>query len=251
MNIKTLKSSLVLPLYALVASVLVISNNTHAQTTQDSTSEILLPELSQKLNLKIDSVADSPVPGLMQVFTDKGVFYVSDNQEFFLQARVYNVKDGIVDETENALKDMRLMGVEKFADSVIEFKAKSEKYVINVFTDYTCGYCQKLHAEVQQYNDLGITVRYLAWPRSPENTQPFNNMISIWCAKDKQKAMTEAKAGGSIASASCENKVIEHYNFGRGLGVTGTPNIILPDGSVIPGYRPASDVAVILKDLGE
>ncbi len=40
-----------------------------------------------------------------------------------------------------------------------------EKHVITVFTDITCGYCHKLHEQMADYNALGITVRYLAFPR--------------------------------------------------------------------------------------
>lgn len=207
-----------------------------------------LQNLSEKLSLRIDSVADSPVPGLKQINTDRGLFYISDNGEFFLQARVYNVTEGIVDETENALKDVRLEGMARFADSAIEFKAKQEKYVINVFTDTTCGYCRKLHNEMQELNDLGITVRYLAWPRAGLNSQVYRDTVSIWCSKNPQKAMTEAKAGAQVASASCENKVAQQYNFGKSIGVNGTPNIMLPNGSVIPGYQPAQAIAQALKD---
>lgn len=45
---------------------------------------------------------------------------------------------------------------------MIEFKAPNEKYAITVFTDITCGYCVRLHSQIKEYNDLGITVRYLA-----------------------------------------------------------------------------------------
>ncbi|MFL9802075.1 thioredoxin fold domain-containing protein [Vibrio cyclitrophicus] len=40
-------------------------------------------------------------------------------------------------------------------------KAKNEKHVVTIFTDVDCGYCRKLHQQMDDYNDLGITVRYL------------------------------------------------------------------------------------------
>ena len=49
---------------------------------------------------------------------------------------------------------------------MITYKAENEKYVVNVFTDITCGYCRKMHAEMADYNARGITFRYLAYPRS-------------------------------------------------------------------------------------
>ncbi|GLR72705.1 bifunctional protein-disulfide isomerase/oxidoreductase DsbC [Agaribacter marinus] len=215
----------------------------------DVKSKEFTNSLGQKLKLRIDAVADSPIPGLVQLYTDRGLFYASDDGKHFLQARVYNVENSIVDVTENALKDMRMSGMGKFEDSAIVFKAKNEKHVINVFTDATCGYCRKLHNEMDQLNDLGITVRYLAFPRAGVGSSVYNDAVSIWCSKDPQDAITRAKAGETVASAKCENQVAEQYNFGKQIGVNGTPNIVFPDGSVVPGYQPAKTLAEALAQM--
>jgi thiol:disulfide interchange protein DsbC len=225
---------------------LAMSANALAQVKLEG-SDALAASLGEKLQLRIDTIADSPVPGLLELYTDRGLFYASEDGEYFLQARVYNVEDGIVDITENSLKKMRLAGIEKFKDTAIEFKAEKEKYVVNVFTDATCGYCRKLHNEMDQLNDLGITVRYLAFPRAGINSQVYNDAVSIWCSENPQDAITKAKAGERVANASCENAVAEQYNFGKQIGVSGTPNIVMPDGSVVPGYQPAKALEMALE----
>ncbi|MEM0912497.1 MAG: bifunctional protein-disulfide isomerase/oxidoreductase DsbC [Pseudomonadota bacterium] len=227
-------------------------NEAKAATVESQESNIdqddFATTLGGKLNLDIESIADAPVDGLLQLNTDKGIFYASEDGNYFLQARIYNVTDGIVDETENALKGIRLSGIEAFSESAIVFKAADEKYVIDVFTDTTCGYCRKLHNEMTQYNNLGITVRYLAFPRAGLNSENYVNTVSVWCAEDPNEAMNQAKAGGEIASASCDNDVAEQFQFGQRIGVTGTPNIVMPDGSVVPGYQPAAALAAALAD---
>ncbi len=225
--------------------IAVLSNAQQKPLNED----VLVKTLSEKLSLTITAISDSPVPGLKQITTDRGLFYVSDDAEFFLQARVYNIKGAIIDETEMALQGMRLDGIGKFKDSAIEFKADDEKYVINVFTDATCGYCRKLHNEMDQLNDFGITVRYLAWPRAGLNSQVYKDTVSIWCSENQQEAITDAKAGEQVSSASCENEVAEHYRFGQQIGVNGTPNIVMPDGSLIRGYNPAPMLAEALKSI--
>ncbi|WP_438878586.1 thioredoxin fold domain-containing protein, partial [Bacillus cereus group sp. Bce005] len=55
--------------------------------------------------------------------------------------------------------------LQQVASSTIEFKAPQERYIVSVFTDTTCGYCVRLHSQIKDYNDLGITIRYLAFPR--------------------------------------------------------------------------------------
>lgn len=199
----------------------------------------LIQRFEQRLNIKILTLADSNVPGLLQLNTNTGIFYASENGEYFLSARVYRVGDEIVDETGAALQKYRLEGIDRFKESAIEFKADKEKYVVNVFTDATCGYCRKLHNEMDILNGLGITVRYLAFPRAGIDSEVYRDAVSIWCAENPQDAMTKAKAGSAVASASCANEVAEQYNFGKAIGVNGTPNIILPNGEVIPGYQPA------------
>ncbi|MDP5032883.1 MAG: bifunctional protein-disulfide isomerase/oxidoreductase DsbC [Paraglaciecola sp.] len=206
-------------------------------------------KIQSTLGMKVSSIADSPITGLLQLETDKGLFYTSKDGKFLLQARVYNLDAGMRNETELALSKMRLAGVEEFKDSVIEYKAKNEKYVVDVFTDITCGYCRKLHGEMDKYNDLGITVRYLAYPREGLRGQTYKNMVSVWCASDPQEAMDDAKNGQTVASKVCENKVAEQYAFGQQIGVNGTPNIILPDGSLIPGYQPPNLLEQALKAL--
>ncbi|MFT6897154.1 MAG: thiol:disulfide interchange protein DsbC [Paraglaciecola sp.] len=205
-------------------------------------------KIQSTLGMKVIAISDSPVPGLLQVETDKGLFYTSQDGKYLLQAKVFNLDEGMRNETESALTDIRLTGLADFKDSTIEYKAKKEKYVVNVFTDITCGYCRKLHNQMAEYNDLGITIRYLAFPRSGLRGQTYQDMVSVWCADDPQKALTEAKSGGGVSNLACSTKVAEQYNFGQSVGVSGTPNIILPDGTMIPGYQPPEQLLQALKE---
>lgn len=212
--------------------------------------EIAVKEkLTMLLGLEVDSIADAPVEGLLQVSTNRGLFYVSEDGQYLLHGRVFNIDEGMLNETEAALADIRLQGIASFASSAITYKAKNEKHVITVFTDITCGYCQKLHREIGELNDAGITVQYLAFPRAGLSGQKFDDMVSVWCADNPQKALTDAKSGDKVKQARCDNKVAEQYLFGQKVGVNGTPNIILPDGSVIPGYQPAKTIAQTLEEL--
>ncbi|MFT5838200.1 MAG: thiol:disulfide interchange protein DsbC [Flavobacteriales bacterium] len=206
-------------------------------------------KLQVALGMQISSIGDAPVSGLLQVMTEKGLFYTSNDGKYLLQARIYDIEDGMRNVSEDAIGSVRLEGLIEFKDTFIEYKAENEKYVVNIFTDITCGYCRKLHNEMDQYNDLGITVRYLAFPRSGINGSTYNDMISIWCADDQQGAMDNAKAGDKVANKKCENKVAQQYAFGQKIGVNGTPNIIMPDGSVIPGYQPPKQLEEALKAI--
>lgn len=238
-----MKNNLKLSLTALLLSVLSLSSS-----AQDKYAEARA-KLINELGFLVSSIEPSPVPGLLQALTNRGLFYISENGQFLVHGRVFNLNDGLRNETEEALSSVRLEGIKAFNGSMISFKAKNEKYRISVFTDITCGYCRKLHSQIDEYNRLGITVNYLAFPRGGPGSEGFENMISVWCADNRQEALTMAKAGKSIKDRSCPTKVGEQYQFGQQIGVQGTPAIILEDGSLIPGYQPPEQLAEILQSI--
>ena len=198
------------------------------------------------IGLQVTKVEDSALPGLKQVLTNRGVFYISADAKTFIAGRMFNIDNNMENLTETALSGLRLEGLGKYEESMIVFPAKDEKHTITVFTDTTCGYCRKLHAQMDDYNDLGITVRYLAFPRGGINSRSFDDIRSVWCSSDQHKAMDQAKSGANIELAKCDAPIAGHYNLGQASGVTGTPAIVLDDGTMIPGYKPPSALADIL-----
>lgn len=216
--------------------------HTQASVLVGAADDHIKAKIESTLQWEVHAIADSPVRGLVQVSTENGLFYVSADGTYILQAKIYNLDEEMRNETEIALAEMRIEGLKQFEDSFIEFKAKKEKYVVTVFTDTTCGYCRRLHEQMGEYNEAGITVRYLAYPRSGLNSPTYRQMVNVWCAVDPKEAMSTAKAGQSVAPASCKNDIAKQYQFGRSIGVNGTPNIILPNGTVIPGYQPAEQL---------
>ncbi len=75
------------------------------------------------------------------------------------------------------------------------FAPPNPKYTVTVFTDIECGYCRKLHSEIAEYNRQGIAIEYLAFPRMGLGSEDYRNMVSVWCASDRRKALTDAKNG--------------------------------------------------------
>jgi thiol:disulfide interchange protein DsbC len=198
-----------------------------------------------EIGLQVNSVADSPVPGVLQVLTDKGLFFAANQGQFLIEGNIYDLKNKVL-LNDSILQAVRKEGIAKYRDSTIEFKAKNEKHVITVFTDTSCGYCRKLHNELQTYLDQGISIRYLAFPRGGLQGGTFEELQSIWCAKNPQQSMTAAKSGDSVEPKQCTNKVAEHYALGQSFGISGTPAIVMPDGSLIPGYQPAAALVQVL-----
>ncbi|WP_018277657.1 DsbC family protein [Teredinibacter turnerae] len=199
-------------------------------------------------NLRIRKIQPSVIPGMYEVqIMGKGIIYMEENGEYFIDGQMLHL-DGkkivnVTDESMTGLRKDLLATVSK--DDAIVFSPKGEvKASIAVFTDVDCGYCQKLHREVPALNDMGIEVRYLAYPRAGINSMSYQKIASAWCADDPRKALTALKNREDIAMNVCEgNPVASEYELGQQMGVTGTPAIVLDSGVLIPGYMPAKNLA--------
>jgi thiol:disulfide interchange protein DsbC len=196
-------------------------------------------------------LGESQIPGVYEVQVTNGpILFVHEQGEYLFDGRLLQVKkDGIVDTMEARESNKRRdVFAKRSTDDMIIFKPEAEtKAIMNVFTDVDCGYCRKFHREVPELNAMGIEVRYLAFPRAGIPSGSYNKIAKAWCADDKQDTLTKVKNGQNVDVDVCDNNpVAEHYAFGNSLGITGTPAIILMDGTLIPGYQPAANFAKLL-----
>ncbi len=194
--------------------------------------------------MAIENVIKSPVEGLYEVTVGGGqTIYVSQDARFFIAGDLYEAQaDGLVNLGEskrNLIRKEKIAALDE-ADMVVYAPEGERKATVTVFTDVDCPYCRKLHAEVEALNEMGIAVRYLAFPRTGLNTETHFKMVSTWCAPDRLAMMTSAKRGGDVPKVDCENPVASQYQLGREVGVTGTPALVLEDGTMLPGYVPAA-----------
>ena len=207
----------------------------------------------QKIDPSIEVVGlnEAPISNFYEVQLSSGdLLYVSKQGDYILAGNLLKITDtGLVDLTENARSAIRTKIIQAVpVEEQVVFTAKGEtKAVVQVFTDSTCPYCSRLHEQVPELNRQGVEVRYLAFPRQGPQGKGFNDLVNVWCADDKQQAMTAAKAGKTLAQKQCDNPIAAQYELGRQLGVQGTPAIFLPDGRIIPGFVPAQR---LISELG-
>lgn len=204
-------------------------------------------ELTKKLgDISLDSIEASPVPGLYEVLIGARLYYVSADGRYFIQGKMTDIETG-TDLTETKVSAARKKLIDNVGeDKMIVFGKGDEKHTINVFTDIDCGYCRKLHSQIDDYNDRGIRVRYLFYPRAGVSSESGRKAVAVWCADDRKKAMSEAKQGKTLAQKNCSNPVADQYALGKMIGVTGTPALVLENGELIPGYIPPARLRRLL-----
>ena len=216
----------------------------------------LFKEHFAKLGLQVSEVIPSDIDGLVEVHTNSGVLFATPDASQFIAGKLYGLDNNgqYVDVLAKRQAPINVKKIAQYRGDMIEYKAPHEKYAVTVFTDITCGYCAKLHSQMKEYNDAGITVRYLAFPRQGPQGQVATQMAAIWCSKDPAESMNIAKSEHKLPPKPdnlqvCEKKVAEHYELGRELGVNGTPSIFLPNGEMVGGYLPPQQLLARLKQI--
>ena len=133
-------------------------------------------------------------------------------------------------------------------DDVITFAPQEVRHTVTIFTDVGCTYCRRLHNQIEEYMAYGIAVRYLLYPRNGRASREWNTSEDIWCSMDRNEALTAAKLDRNFQTSSCDASIIdEHYAIGQDVGLSGTPAIVLEDGTLIGGYLPPEALAARLE----
>ena len=197
--------------------------------------------------MSVKGIKQSQVDGLFVVdIGDLQPIYASKDGNFFLYGEMYAIKNGeLLNTTKQqiSLNRKAILDSELSEKDFITFAATDEKHVITVFTDVDCGYCRKFHGEIEDYNAQGITVNYVAFPRSGLESESYNKIVSAWCSSDPKGTLTALKEGRDPALKLCQDHPVEdHYLLGQRIGITGTPAIISSSGDLLPGYLPPMEL---------
>lgn len=196
--------------------------------------KILLPGLVP------DSVRPTPLDNLFEVAFGTRIVYLTGDGRFLLQGKLIDLETR-TEITENRLSELKLAAIKAVSeDDMVIFAPEQTRHTITVFTDIDCGFCRRLHSEMDEYHGQGIAVRYLFYPRAGIGSDSYNKAVSVWCADDRKAAMNRAKAGESVPLKTCDNPVDAHYELGQSMRIQGTPALVLEDGEILPGYVPAA-----------
>ncbi len=191
---------------------------------------------------KIEEVRLSAMPGLWEIRIGNEIRYTDATGSYLIEGELIDLK------TRKNLTEERMTKINAvdFASlplkDAIVWKNGNGKRRIAVFADPNCGYCKRFERSLQDVKD--VTVYTFLIPilggDSPDKSR------SIWCAKDSQATwmawMLDAKVPAK-PTAACDDAAIErNLALSKRIHVTGTPAIILEDGSRIPGALSAEQL---------
>ena len=217
-----------------------------------ASEEDLINKISKILptGLPINFIEESSMPDFYVVnVANNQILYVSKDFKFVLAGEVIALNDGEITSLNDVYENKFIKNIISSIkpNESIDFNSSNERFKLKIFTDVSCSYCRLLHSEIDQYLSNGITINYLAFPRDGLDSQVYKDMVSVWCSLDPKDSLNKLKKGGNIESKNCKNPVEEHFRKGSLIGITGTPTIILEDGTKFSGYIPANELIKILE----
>ena len=228
----------------LACGLLTLTASPIAFADDDATAQDI--EHLKTLYADAEEIRPTPLPGVYEIERGSDISYVGASGEYgFSGADMMNLQTG-ENLTEARRSQARLALIDRFSNT-IDFLPEDAEHSIYVFTDISCGWCQRLHSEMEAYHEQKIGVRYLAYPRLGPSAPAWRTMESVWCSDDPAQALTDAKSNKPVAREACDvTAVPAHYLFAQEMGIGGTPALLTEKGALIPGYVPAAELKTIL-----
>ena len=219
-----------------------------ASTSWCDESTVLRKLAQAASHLTVADIDISPIPGIheVEIEEDKARLYVTADGNHLFAGDLYAISsNGLVNLTEARREARRRQALAQLdaTDMIVFAPAEAVAAVLYAFTDVDCHYCRQLHDDMARLNDLGIEVRYLAYPRAGPGTPTYDMMVAVWCAENPQAAMTAAKRGETVVSPTCADPVAEQFELGRSLHIGGTPTMVTEGGKQLYGYHPPDELA--------
>jgi thiol:disulfide interchange protein DsbC len=209
--------------------------------------KIIITRLKQaRPQLSFTDLEPSPIEGIYKVKINGQLAFVSEDGGHLIAGEMFEVQENNL---VNLQEEERRRAEEAFAperakilanmnkdDMIVYSPEKETKGFVYVFTDIDCGFCRRLHSQMDEFLAMGIEIRYLAFPRAGTQSQSAQKLATAWCSKNPQDTMDKFKSGQSMNLAPCDTAPIaEQYMTGQDIGVRGTPAIVLESGQMIPG----------------
>ena len=188
-------------------------------------------------NVKIDSIKKID-DNFHEILINNQIYYATNDGKYLIVGSVIDLdtKESI---TENTKMRQRLSIIESIEEkNLVIYKPTKTDYVLTIFTDTSCPYCQKLHDELPDLLENNIEIRYVIFSRNGSDVDTYQQLLSAWCANDRLNAIEELFQGELLdESDGCDNPLNKNFEYASMLSVEGTPTIFLEDGRIIPGYQ--------------
>lgn len=197
---------------------------------------------------QIDEIRKAEIAGIYEVRVGSNLFYFDEKGKYAIMGDILDIgsKRNLTEEKRDKLSAIKFSDLP--LDQAIKTVRGNGKRVFATFEDPNCGYCKKLARDVVTLTDF--TMYTFLYPiLSPDSAEKSRN---IWCAADRSKAWISYMTAGANpppASAGCDTPIEKNLDLGQRYNIQGTPNIVLTNGTRLPGYVSAAQLDQMLNQV--
>ncbi len=224
-------------------------------TTALSLGSVMAQEAAIRKNLserlsnlpKIDEVSKTPMNGLYEIRMGNDVMYSDAEGNFLIQGALIDVRQKR-NLTEERMEKLSAIPFDQLPPKSAFTQVRGNgKRKLAVFADPNCGYCKRFEKDLQKLDN--VTIYHYLYPILGEDSKTKSK--NIWCAKDKAKTWNDWMINGTVPlTANCDASAIDTVvEFGKKNRITGTPMILLADGTRVPGAVPLAQIEKMLADI--
>ena len=204
--------------------------------------------MEAKLGAKVESVTKSGYLGLYEVYSEGNVLYTDEKMTAFIAGGQLIDGKTMKNVTEERMRKLTAIKFSELPlDRAIKQVRGDGKRLLATFEDPNCGYCKRLARDLLKLDN--VTVYTFLYPILSEDS--LRKSKQIWCSADRAKAWNDWMVEGRAPTAKddCDTTAIaRNQEYGRRLGISGTPTMFFADGERVPGAMP---LAKIEQKLGQ
>ena len=199
-------------------------------------------------DIKIESIARTPLSGVWEVFANGQILYTDETGNYvFVDAKLVDIGKH-ANLTEQRLHELTFV---RFQDLPFDFAIKQVKgdgaRKLAIFVDPDCPYCRQLQKELEKVDN--ITIYYFLFPLGSVHPNAPAMARVIWCAPDREKAWLDymTRQIKPKAVGNCDTPVDKIIAFGDHKGVTGTPTLFFGNNQRVASLVTAEQIEQVLK----
>ena len=204
--------------------------------------------MEAKLGAKVESVAKSGYLGLYEVYSEGNILYTDEKMTAFIAGGQLIDGKTMKNVTEERMRKLTAIKFSELPlDRAIKQVRGDGKRVLATFEDPNCGYCKRLAKDLLKLDN--VTIYTFLYPILSEDS--IRKSKQIWCSADRARAWNDWMVEGRAPAGKddCDTAAItKNQEYGRRLGISGTPTMFFADGERVPGAMP---LAKIEQKLGQ
>lgn len=198
-------------------------------------------------DIKVLEVKPGPLLGIWEIDLlaqgKKGLLYLDYSKQKIFNGAVFGIKDRR-NYTEESFSQLNRVDAASISlDNSLVLGDKNARIRIIVFSDPDCPYCGKLHQAMKQVLEKRKDIAfYIKLYPLPMHKDAYAKAKAIVC-ENSLSLLDDAFAGKELPKPKCETAVVDdNIKLAQSLGISGTPALIYPDGTLVPGFIDADKI---------